>query len=281
MVSKINKGKSKQSVLRDILKDVRVLMKDFKIFEVSKKTSPEPYQLRRLSATYPLYFVLLEKTQFYQEFIYMCMPFSEDIELSFINKDTPMLQIPRQRTLIAGLPFWVYLTEEFLEKYTELIGTLPQGNIEKFKEFAENTPLEKITGTTKEYLEDLMRLLAPFNTASLFTALEDLEAYWEAPQEISFDFKAAEDLAEYAYALAASSKKVFRGKNWFGIVEESPENKAILTLYLPVEAVGKKVVIKLKGHLLFEGLLEKDKLKIELPLLPNYTFLEEHLEVQI
>jgi len=281
MVTKINKRKSKQTVLQGILQMVRTLMKDFKIFEVSQKTHPEPCQLRRLSARYAIYFVLLEEIHFYQEFIFVCMPFSEDVELSFINKDTPILQIPRQRTLLAGLPFWVYLTEEFLEKYSELIGTLPEVKIEKLKEFAEKTPLEKIRGATREYLEDLMRLLAPFNTQSLFTALEDLEAYWEAPQEISFDFKVAEDLAEYAYALAASSKKVFRGKNWFGIVEEVPENKAILTLYLPVEAVGKKVVIKLKGDIIFEGLLERDKLKLELPLLPNYTFLEEWLEIQI
>jgi len=279
MIAKI-KMRKKQAVLKDLLKDVRLLMKDFKVLEAERKTSPEVCQLRRLSSTYPLYFVLLEKTQFYQEFIFVCMPFTEDVELAF-SKNTPLLRLNRQRTLLAGLPFWVYLSEEFLEKYSELIGTLPEAKVEKLKEFTESTSLEKITGTTKEYLEDIMRLLAPFNTQSLFTALEDLEAYWEAPQEISFDFKACEDLAEYAYALAASSKKVFRGKNWFGIVEEASENKAILTLYLPIEAVGKKAVIKLKGQVLFEGLIEKDKLKIELPLLPNYTFLEDHLEIQI
>jgi len=281
MIAKINRRKTERSLLQEILKDVRSLMKDFKVFETEKKSFPELCQLRRLCCTYPLYFVLLDKTQFYQEFIYICMPFSEDVELSFINENTPLLQIPKKKTIIAGLPFWIYLTEEFLEKYSEAIAKLPDEKIEKLQKFVENTPLDKIGGTTKEYIKDLMHLLAPYNTASLFTALEDLEAYWEAPQEISFDFKAAEALTEYAYALAASSKKVFRGKNWFGIVEEAPENKAILTLYLPVEAVGKKAVIKLKGQVLFEGLLEKDKLKIELPLWPNYTFLEEHLEIQV
>jgi len=281
MIAKIDKRKSKKALLQEILQMVRTLMKDFKIFETEKKSSPKLYQLRRFSSSYPLYFLLLEETYFYQDKIFTCMVFSEDVELSFINETTPLLRIPKKKTVIAGLPFWIYLTEEFLEKYSENLTRLPEEKIEKLQKYIENHPIDKIGGTTKEYISDLMRLLAPFNTQSLFTALEDLEAYWEAPQEISFDFKACEDLASYAYALAASSKKVFRGKNWFGIVEEAPENKAILTLYLPIEAVGKKAVIKLKGQVLFEGLIEKDKLKIELPLLPNYTFLEDHLEIQI
>jgi len=281
MIAKINKRKSKKALLQKTLQMVKNLMKDFKVFETEKKSFPEPHQLRRLRCTYPLYFVLLDKTQFHQEFIYVCMPFSEDIELSFINEDTPVLQLPKRKTIIAGLPFWIYLTEEFLEKYSETIAKLPEEKIERLQKYVENTPFDKIGGATKEYIKDLMHLLAPYNTASFFTALEDLEAYWETPQEISLDLKTTKDLIKYACTLPASPKKALRGKNWFGIVEEVPENKAILTLYLPVDAVGKKAVIKSKGQVLFEGLLERDKLRIEFPLLPNYAFLENNLEIQI
>lgn len=60
-----------------------------------------------------------------------------------------------------------------------------EGIVERLKEFVESTvSLEKISNTTKEYIEDWMKILAPFSTQSLFKALEDPEAYWEAPQVI-------------------------------------------------------------------------------------------------
>jgi hypothetical protein len=130
-----------------------------------------------------------------------------------------------------------------------------------------------------------MKLLAPYNTESILTYLEKLEEYQFAPSvfTISDDLKTYyEKDPHYAFAKAASSKNVHKGKNFFAIVEKIPEVGSKLTLYLPQDYLGQKVTIKVENNVLFEGTLETIKLEFtKLPELADYTSWLEAIDVEL
>jgi uncharacterized pyridoxamine 5'-phosphate oxidase family protein len=124
-----------------------------------------------------------------------------------------------------------------------------------------------------------MQRLAPFNTLSLLNYLEKLE---NLPQVIQFPTETfSYEEPSYIYAKAAAEKNVFKGKNYFAIIERK-DSSAQLMLYLPQEYIGKRVVIKLRGEIIFEGEIFTDKLLIEnFPVYLDYSFIEEDLNVEI
>lgn len=152
------------------------LTKNFKIYKVNKKTRPELYELRKLIATIPFHLLLAREETFNREKAYTVIPFTEEISLAYIKPDTPTIRLLKKRTIIIAMPFWIYLTEDFLTEHTVSSGKVSEEFAKKVVEFAESTSIEKETsGTTKEFYEKVMKILAPYNTRSIFKILEDLE----------------------------------------------------------------------------------------------------------
>lgn len=269
----------------EIKKYLAELLHQYKSYLMEKEklsltSNPEPPRLgeiRRLEIFPPIYLLLIEEIMFYQESIFKCVVLTEELELGYLG-ETPLIPVENIKTLLVVLPLWVYLLEEFLQKYSTKVGYIDEEKREKIYSYAltRKIPVDTPQG---HYIELVARRLAPYNTESLLAFFETLER--EEPQFIELEERHFEPYEEYRYALAATPKYVLKGPNWFGIVEKL-ENKARLILYLPQSYIGSKIKIKLGKQTLFEGELEGDKLVLEnLPLFSDYSFLEEELDVQV
>jgi len=255
--------------------------KDLKIFSVSAKIPPKLNELRELCTIPPIYFALTEELPLDQVKLYKALVLTEEIGLGWLNPETPIIKLPHLKTLLVALPFWVYLDEKFLLTHTFKRGTIYEDDIYRLEDYAKRAQIPyDIRG---EYIRFLMQLLAPYNTESIFTYLEKLEEYQFVPSvfTISDDLKTYYENSHFAYAKAASSKNVHRGKNFFAIVEKIPEGSK-LTLYLPQDYLGQKITIKVENKVIFEGPLETIKLEFtNLPELPDYTFWLEAIDVEV
>jgi len=256
--------------------------KELQIFSVSTKIPPKLNELRELCTLPPIYFALTEELSFDQVKLYKALVLTEEIGLGWLNPETPIIKLPRLKTLLVALPFWVYLDENFLLNHTNKLGVLNEDDIHRLEGYAERVQIpQDIRG---KYIRFLMKLLSPYNTESILTYLEKLEEYQFVPSvfTISDDLKNYYENSHYAYAKAASSKNVHKGKNFFAIVEKIPEIGPKLTLYLPQDYLGQKITIKVENKVLFEGPLETIKLEFtNIPELPDYTSWLEAIDVEI
>jgi hypothetical protein len=196
--------------------------KELKIFSVSAKIPPKLNELRELCTLPPIYFALTEELPLDQVKLYKALVLTEEIGLGWLNPETPIIKLPHLKTLLVALPFWVYLDEKFLLTYTFKRGTLNEDDIHRLEDYAERARIpQDIRG---EYIRFLMKLLSPYNTESILTYLEKLEEYQFVPSVfiISDDLKNYYENSHFAYAKAASSKNVHKGKNFFAIVEKDP-----------------------------------------------------------
>ncbi len=256
--------------------------KDLKIFSVSTKIPPKLNELRELCTIPPIYFAIAEELPLDQVKLYKALVLTEEIGLGWLNPETPIIKLPHLKTLLVALPFWVYLDEKFLLTYTFKRGTLNEDDIYLLEDYAKRVQIPyDIRG---EYIRFLMQLLAPYNTESILTYLQKLEEYQFVPSvfTISDDLKNYYENSHFAYAKAASSKNVHKGKNFFAVVEKIPEIGPKLTLYLPQDYLRQKITIKVENKVLFEGILETIKLEFtNLPELPDYTSWLEAIDVEI
>jgi len=255
--------------------------RDLKIFSVSTKIPPKLNELRELCTIPPIYFAIAEELPFDQVKLYKALVLTEEIGLGWLNPETPIIKLSHLKTLLVALPFWVYLDENFLLNHTNKLGVLNEDDIHRLEGYAERVQIpQDIRG---KYIRFLMELLAPYNTRSILTYLEKLEEYQFVPSvfTISDDLKNYYENSHFAYAKAASSKNVHKGKNFFAIVEKIPEGSK-LTLYLPQDYLGQKITIKVENKVIFEGPLETIKLEFtNLPELPDYTFWLEAIDVEV
>lgn len=251
-------------------------------FSFEKKSKPRVGEIRIFGIFPPIYFLIAEKSFAFgngkrEKNIYKVLPLSEELILSHLTDNTPIFVFKDLILCLAVLPFWIYLTEEILFEYSKKIAETDFESIEKCIKYAENTEIPQ--NYQGKFIRSEMERLSQFNTSSIFDFVSTLE---EVEQKTSLDFKVTERMEEeHSYKLAATPKKVLKGKNWYGIIEESKDKNALI-LYLPYFAIGKKIIIRIKDDIIFEGKIESDKLIIEnLPSLPDYSFLEEELNVQI
>lgn len=262
---------------RELKASLRLLKKKPRLNRCLTPKPPKIGELRRLE-TWPHFYLLpIEEYPLYQEKLFKCLVFSEDIELGTLKGDTPFILLERERTILVELPLWIYSMDALLQDYSTWIGNLTREVIEEFIYYAEKTPIPETP--QGEYIKAVAKFLSPLNTLSLFEYLESLEK--ETPQILRLEERVFEPYREYQFSLAASSKRIFKGENWLALVEES-ENKARIILYLPQDYQGKKIRITLGEKVLFEGELESDQIILEdIPLFSDYSFLEEALSVQI
>jgi len=248
---------------------------------VDNPKPPRIGDLRRIQLFPPVYVILAEEEDFYSEKLYKAIVFTEDLELGWLKETTPVLKLDSIKTILVGLPIQVWLEESFLHKFSLRLGTLHSEDWTKLIEYVEHTEIpQTLQG---EYIRLVAERFKPYNVESLIKHLEKIkfyEVYAEA-EILQLPSKVAESLKEYEFQKAASSKNVFKGKNFLAIVETHPD-QAKLILYLPQEYIGKTISLWLKGQKVFEGELKKDKIVIEhLPKLVDYSFLEGEIDVQV
>ncbi len=264
-------NKTKGISLKKELERFKKLLKEYReevLYEAERKSFPKRGEIRKLCVIPPLYFLISkEVAKGPSQKIYEAIVLSEEVALGSLGANTPIFVFKNVPLMLVSLPFWIYLTDEFLLDYSEVIAEVDETSIEKATIYAKNTPIP-------EGLPEGAYIRLEMERVKAYATKAELKI--ECPVEVRSILE-----EEYAYQLAAVPKQVFKGKNWYGIVEKK-EKEAALVLYLSQEFIGKNLVIKLKGKVLFEGVVESDKIIIEnLPLLSDYSFLEEELEFQV
>lgn len=138
-----------------------------------KPVFPKLKDLRRLEAFPPIYLLIVEEYPLFQEKLFKCLVFTEDIEEGTLSGNTPFLILEKEKIILVGLPLWIYCLEAFLLNYSTRIGKVSSENIEEFIQYAKKTP---IPGTPQgKYIKNIAKALASINTFSLFEFLENLE----------------------------------------------------------------------------------------------------------
>jgi len=167
----------KKDAKKKAFKTFKELTKNFSIFEVNEKdrTYSQVGDIRLFSASYPFYFAVLDITLFYQDLVFICAVLSEDLELGILDENTPIIAISDFKTVIVALPFWIYLMEDFLYKYSKRIYNINQNDLERIRNYVETIQITKFKGYSKKYIREVMKIFAPYNTLSIFRIIEELE----------------------------------------------------------------------------------------------------------
>jgi hypothetical protein len=145
------------------------------LYEVpdEKKTDACIHELRELLCFPPIYFTIADMFVARDRKLFKCIVFTEEVELGWINKSTPVIPLYEQRSLLVCLPFWVYLDGQFLYDYTVKRCKLGEDLVTSIVKYAETTSIpDDVRG---DYIKYVMRLLAPYNTASMFAFVDEIE----------------------------------------------------------------------------------------------------------
>jgi hypothetical protein len=140
----------------------------------NNKSFPKVNEIRELFSNIPFYFALIEELFFDdQNKIYQSVILTEEILLGYLNRTTPLIKLPKYKTLLVVLPVWVYLSEDFFVDYTCRRGELKEKEIDKIVKYVETTLIpENLKG---EFIHTVMELFAPYNTQSILDMLDHVE----------------------------------------------------------------------------------------------------------
>jgi len=145
--------------------------------DVQQRVAVKPYQLRILSCNVPDYwFITVEDEYGLRELgLYRVLVLTEDICLADFDKcNVPMLRVAGIN-VIACLPFWIYLTEEFLKKYSIYVADVDKSLAESLLKWAMKVELPGEETISGRYLRDVMELMSSWNTESILDVIDKFE----------------------------------------------------------------------------------------------------------
>lgn len=156
--------------LRKILRNVKFLLEQAK-FVVSMKGEPvEIGQFREFFVGYPIFGMVVDEVW---KGVYWVVPFTIDVE--FAHRSAPFVALEEKLTLLAGFPFWVYMTRDFLERYSVVVEKFSEEEVKRILEWAEDLRLEELEPLQEKYVRVLMRWFATLNTETLLEEAEKIE----------------------------------------------------------------------------------------------------------
>jgi hypothetical protein len=171
-----------------------LVSKGLELYRISdaSKSFPKLNEVREISANVPLYVALVEETSFdCQNKLFKAVVLTEEILLGYLNAKTPMIKLPKYKTLLVALPIWVYLTEEFLIEYSYKRGELKEDENKKFIKYAETTKIPN--GIKGQFINIIMKLLSPYNTQSILDAIDSLDS----PERNTTVIRLSDELKKY------------------------------------------------------------------------------------
>ena len=252
----------------------RLLLKERGPFLLEKRSEPKEGDIRIFGVFPPVYLLIAEKLSKLPE-IFRVIPLSEEIKLSYLNKTTPMFIFTTLPLCLCALPLEFYAERALLFNYSKKIGSTCKTSIYKCKTYALNTIIPKYSYQGKFIALERERLLKyglRLNQEHLIK-----EQVLILSEEIKMELKES-----YKFLMSATPKSLFKGRNFYGIVEPHDRTSSKLILYLPENYKGREVEIRIGNIVLFKGVLYAEKLIIKnFPLLYDYSFLEEALSVQV
>jgi hypothetical protein len=155
-------------------------VKDFQLISVDrdKRVEVKPYQLRLLSCSVPDYWLLVLESGIGLSGVglYTVLLFTEDICLADFNDDVPLLRINKVN-VAACLPFWVYLTREFLEEYSFYVCDVEEEVVDYLFSWAKRVALPEGDDIRSRYIMDVMELASLWNVESIMEVVDKCEEF--------------------------------------------------------------------------------------------------------
>jgi hypothetical protein len=155
-------------------------VKDFQLISVDegKRVEVEPYQLRLLSCSVPDYWLLVLESGVGLGEVGLCtvLLFTEDICLADFTENVPLLSI-RKVNVAACLPFWVYLTKEFLEEYSFYVCDVEKEVADYLFSWARGVVLPEGDDIRGRYVMDVMELASLWNMESIMEVVDKCEEF--------------------------------------------------------------------------------------------------------
>jgi len=164
--------------LKNVYKLFKSNIKDFQLIPVEeeKQVDVKPYQLRLLSCSVPDYWLLvMEAEGGMSDFgLHRVLVLTEDICLASFSNDVPLLEVARVNAIVC-LPFWLYLTEEFLKKYSLCFGNVEKGLAEYMLRWAMWVKLPGKRNIRGRYVRDVMKLMSGWTLSSILMTVDKIE----------------------------------------------------------------------------------------------------------
>jgi hypothetical protein len=240
--------KSDKNLLVECDKKREVLIGDVRIFNVD-----------------PSFYLLITKKL--SEELFEVVPFTEYWILAKTSRIPPKIKIKKYSLTISPLPYKYYFLEELLFKYSCTLTRVNERVISKVLDYVEKAEYQGSSLWTLRFLKEERDRISLFSMASVLITLdkeEKKEFIIEMPEEVE------EELA-LAYA---ATQEALKGENWLGVREGD-----ILYLYLPMELLGKEIIVKYGEREVYRGPIETSPIKLKLKG-KNYD-LEGKLHVQL
>ncbi|MCI4409739.1 MAG: hypothetical protein JHC26_11660 [Thermofilum sp.] len=152
-------------------------VKDFQLVPVEeeKQIEVKPYQLRVLSCSVPRYWLVTLGVEYSTSGLnlYKVLVLTEDVSLAQFADDVPVLLI--KKIMLASLPFWVYLTDEFLREYSVYFTDLSEELVDCIFKWVEKVELPSVDNVRGKYIIDMLELTSWWNVNSIMDVVDDFE----------------------------------------------------------------------------------------------------------
>jgi hypothetical protein len=152
-------------------------VKDFQLIpiEEERRIEVKPYQLRVISCNVPDYWLITLGVECKAPglSLYRVLVLTEDVCLARFVNDVPMMLL--KRILLACLPFWVYLTDEFLREYSIYFTDLSEELVDSLVKWVERVELPGVEDVRGRYIVDMMELTSWWNLNSVMEVMDVCE----------------------------------------------------------------------------------------------------------
>jgi hypothetical protein len=156
-------------------------VKDFQLIPVEKEKQVDvkPYQLRVISCNVPDYWLVTLDVEYEVNGfkLYRVLVLTEDVCLAKFKDEVPILLIGKTRVVLACLPFWVYLTDEFLKEYSIYFMDMSEELVDSMIKWVERVELLDMDDVRGRYIVDMMELTSWWNMNSIMSVVDACEEY--------------------------------------------------------------------------------------------------------
>jgi len=153
-------------------------VKDFHLISVEeeKQVQVKPFQLRILSCNFPDFWVITLGIEYSVSGLnlYKVLVLSEDVCLAHFDESVPFLRVAGVNTM-ACLPFWVYLTDDFLKEYSIYCTDVREELVDSLVKWVEKVELPSAEDVRGKYVMDMMELTSWWNLDSVMDVVDSCE----------------------------------------------------------------------------------------------------------
>ena len=163
--------------LKEEYKLFKERVKDFQLvsIEEEKRVDVKPFQLRLLSCNVPRFWLVTSDIEYNVSglSLYRVLVLTEDVNLARFTDNVPVLLL--KRIVLACLPFWIYLTDDFLREYSVYFTDLSKELVGSLVGWVKGVELLSVDDVRGKYIMDMMELTSWWNLNSMMDVVDSCE----------------------------------------------------------------------------------------------------------